>query len=77
MVRFDPRPAAGKEHVHYSRRSQTFSGESARSSSLQRGKIAEGLEVSAGTLNPVFARSELVGPSEIEQWLEETCKSAS
>jgi hypothetical protein len=62
--------------VHYSRRSQTFASESA-AKEFAAGKIAEGLEVSAGTLNPVSPK-RVIGPSEIEQWLaEKTCKSAT
>ena len=62
--------------VHYSRRSQTFSSESA-AKQFAAGKIAEGVEVSAGTLNPVSPK-RVVGPSEIEQWLaEKTCKAVT
>lgn len=62
--------------VHYSRRSQTFASESA-AKQFAACKIAEGLEVSAGTLNPVLPK-RVIGPSEIEQWLaEKTCKSGS
>ena len=60
--------------VHYSRRSQTFSSESA-AKQFAAARIAEGVEVSAGTLNPVSPK-RVIGPSEIEQWLaEKTCKS--
>ena len=62
--------------VHYSRRSQTFASESA-AKQFAAEKFAEGLEVSAGTLNPVLPK-RVIGPSEIEQWLaEDTSKSAA
>ena len=61
---------------HYSRRSHSFASESA-AKQFAAGKIAEGVEVSAGTLNPVLPK-RVIGPSEIEQWLaEKTCKSGS
>jgi hypothetical protein len=56
---------------HYSRRSRSFADES-EAKRFAAGKIAAGVEVSAGTLNPVVPR-RIVGPSEIESWLlEET-----
>jgi len=61
---------------HYSRRTHTFPSESA-AKQFAASKIAEGVEVNAGTLNPVVPR-RIVGPSEIAEWLsEETSKSAT
>jgi hypothetical protein len=60
---------------HYSRRSHTFDCESA-AKQFAASKIAQGVEVNAGTLNPVSPR-RIVGPSEIAEWLsEESDKSA-
>jgi hypothetical protein len=54
---------------HYSRRSHSFACESdARKFAASR--IAEGIEVSAGTINPA-APKRVVGPAEIKQWLSE------
>jgi len=62
--------------VHYSRRSQTFASECA-AKQFAAARIAEGAEVSAGTLNPVSPK-RIVGPSEIEQWIaEKICKAAT
>ena len=62
--------------VHYSRRSQTFASECA-AKQFAAARIAEGVEVSAGTLNPVSPK-RIVGPSEIEQWIaEKICKAAT
>jgi hypothetical protein len=61
---------------HYSRRSRTFASES-EAKQFAGAKIAAGVNVSAGTLNPV-APKKIVGPSEIEKWLSEaTNKPAS
>ena len=54
---------------HYSRRSETFAGES-EAKQFAAAKIAAGSEVSAGTLNPVSPK-RIVRPSEIEKWLSE------
>jgi hypothetical protein len=54
---------------HYSRRSKSFASESA-AKQFAATKVAEGIEVSAGTLNPVLPR-RIVGPSEIAKWLSE------
>jgi hypothetical protein len=35
--------------------------------------MAEGIEVSAGTINPVMPK-RIVGPAEIRQWLSENAK---
>jgi hypothetical protein len=59
---------------HYSRRTQSFASE-AEAKRFAAARIAEGVEVSAGTLNPVSPK-RVLGPSEIEQWLaEKACKS--
>ena len=59
---------------HYSRRSHTFDCEAA-AKQFAASKIAEGVEVNAGTLNPVLPR-RIIGPSEIAAWLaEESDKS--
>jgi hypothetical protein len=54
---------------HYSRRSKSFVSESA-AKQFAATKVAEGIEVSAGTLNPVLPR-RIVGPSEVAKWLSE------
>jgi hypothetical protein len=54
---------------HYSRRSHAFTCESDARKFAAR-KIAEGVEVSAGTINPVVPK-RIVGPAEIKQWLSE------
>ena len=54
---------------HYSRRSHAFTSESDARKFAAR-KIAEGVEVSAGTINPVMPK-RIVGPAEIKQWLSE------
>jgi hypothetical protein len=54
---------------HYSRRSETFASES-EAKRFAAGKIASGVEISAGTLNPV-APKRIIKPSEIEKWLSE------
>jgi hypothetical protein len=60
---------------HYSRRSKSFASESA-AKQFAATKIAEGIEVNAGTLNPVFPR-RVVGSSKIVKWLsEKTSRSA-
>jgi hypothetical protein len=54
---------------HYSRRSHAFTCESDARKFAAR-KLAEGVEVSAGTINPVMPK-RIVGPNEIKQWLSE------
>jgi hypothetical protein len=60
---------------HYSRRSHSFASEAA-AKHFAAIKIEEGVEVSAGTLNPVSPK-RIVGPSEIKQWLSEKPKKSS
>jgi hypothetical protein len=61
---------------HYSRRSHSFASEAA-AKQFAASKIAEGVEVNAGTLNPVLPR-RIIGPSEIAEWLaEEGSQSAT
>jgi hypothetical protein len=55
--------------VHYSRRSQTFANE-AEAKLFAAAKAATGMEVSAGTINPVVPK-RIIGPSQIRQWLAE------
>jgi hypothetical protein len=54
---------------HYSRRSQTFTSED-DAKQFATARLAEGVEVSAGTLNPVRPK-RVIGPSQIEEWLQE------
>jgi hypothetical protein len=54
---------------NYSRRSRTFASES-DAKLYAAAKIAEGVELSAGTLNPVVPK-RTIGPLQIEQWLSE------
>jgi hypothetical protein len=54
---------------HYSRRSRTFTSEH-DAKQFARTRLAEGIEVSAGTLNPVRPK-RIIGPLQIEQWLSE------
>jgi hypothetical protein len=57
---------------HYSRRSQSFRSES-DAKRFAAAKMAEGIEVSAGTINPVMPK-RIVGPAEIRRWLSENAK---
>ncbi|THD67196.1 MAG: hypothetical protein E7813_11845 [Bradyrhizobium sp.] len=50
---------------HYSRRSQTFTSED-DAKQFATARLAEGLDVSAGTLNPVRPK-RTIGPSQIEE----------
>jgi hypothetical protein len=59
---------------HYSRRSQTFTSEE-DAKQFAAARLAEGIEVSAGTLNPVSPK-RIIGPSQIEEWLEEKNSAA-
>jgi hypothetical protein len=54
---------------HYSRRSHAFACES-DARKFAAAKTAEGIEVSAGTINPVVPK-RIVEPGEIKQWLSE------
>ena len=54
---------------HYSRRSETFADES-EAKRFAADKIASGVEISAGTLNPVTPK-RIIKPSEIEKWISE------
>jgi hypothetical protein len=54
---------------HYSRRSRTFTSED-DAKQFARTRLAEGVEVSAGTLNPVRPK-RIIGPLQIERWLTE------
>ena len=54
---------------YYSRRSQSFTSES-DAKKFAAAQIAEGMEVSAGTINPVVPK-RIVGPSQIRKWLSE------
>ena len=58
-----------KKTGNYSRRSRTFASES-DAKLYAAAKIAEGVELSAGTINPVVPK-RTIGPSQIEQWLAE------
>ncbi len=60
---------------HYSRRSQTFTSEE-DAKQFATARLAEGVEVSAGTLNPVSPK-RIIGPSQIEEWLEEKTSAAT
>jgi hypothetical protein len=60
---------------HYSRRSHTFASES-DAKKFAAAKVAEGIEVHAGTLNPVVPR-RTIGPSEIAKWLAERTKMSA
>lgn len=69
-------PHQEKTGYYYSRHSRTFASES-EAKQFAAAKIAAGVEVTAGTLNPVVPK-RIVGPSEIEKWLsEEPAKSAT
>jgi hypothetical protein len=61
-------PPDGKTR-HYSRRSRTFVSESA-AKRFAAARLAEGAEISAGTINPVVPK-RIIGPSQIEAWLVE------
>jgi hypothetical protein len=54
---------------HYSRRSQTFANES-DAKQFAAAKVAEGIEVCAGTLNPVVPK-RIIAPLQIKKWLAE------
>jgi hypothetical protein len=57
---------------HYSRRAQAFASET-DAKKFAVAKLAAGLEVSAGTINP-FVPKRVVGPLQIKQWLSEKDK---
>jgi hypothetical protein len=54
---------------NYFRRSRTFASES-DAKRFAEAMIAKGVELSAGTLNPVVPK-RTIGPLQIEQWLAE------
>ena len=54
---------------YYSRRSQSFTSESA-AKKFAAAEVEAGIEVSAGTINPVVPK-RIVGPSQITRWLSE------
>jgi len=54
---------------HYSRRSETFASE-AEAKRFAASQVAGGIEISAGTLNPVTPK-RVIEPSQIEKWLSE------
>jgi hypothetical protein len=54
---------------YYLRRSQSFASEN-EAKKFAAAKIAAGVEVSAGTINPVLPK-RIVGPSQIRKWLLE------
>jgi len=58
---------------YYSRRSQSFTSES-DAKKFAAAELAAGVEVSAGTINPVVPK-RIIAPSQITKWLSEkaTC----
>jgi hypothetical protein len=54
---------------YYSRRSQSFASES-DAKKFAAAELAAGVEVNAGTINPVVPK-RIVGPSQIRKWLSE------
>jgi hypothetical protein len=54
---------------YYSRRSQSFTSEG-EAKKFAATEVAAGIEVSAGTINPVVPK-RIVGPSQIRKWLSE------
>lgn len=54
---------------YYSRRSQSFTSEN-EAKEFAATKFAAGIEISAGTINPVMPK-RVVGPSQISKWLSE------
>jgi hypothetical protein len=62
-------PGKKEKAGNYSRRSRTFASET-DAKLYAVAKIAEGVELSAGTLNPVVPK-RTIGPLQIEQWLSE------
>ena len=63
----------GQKTGHYSRRSETFASET-EAKQFAAGKITAGMEISAGTLNPVTPK-RIIEPSQIEKWLAEKIDS--
>jgi hypothetical protein len=59
---------------HYSRQSETFASE-AEAKRFAASKMAVGIEISAGTLNPVTPK-RVIKPSQIEKWLAEKISPA-
>jgi hypothetical protein len=64
----------GEKTGHYSRRSASFATES-EAKKFAAGKVADGAEVSAGTLNPIMPK-RAIKSSEIEKWLSEKVNSS-
>jgi hypothetical protein len=58
-----------EKNGNYSRRSQSFASET-DAKLYAASRIAEGVELTAGTLNPVVPK-RTIGPLQIEQWLSE------
>jgi hypothetical protein len=54
---------------YYSRRSQSFPSEG-EAKRFAAAEVEAGVEVSAGTINPVVPK-RIVGPSQIRKWLSE------
>ena len=54
---------------YYSRRSQSFTSET-DAKKFAAVQIEAGIEVSAGTINPVLPK-RIVGPSQVRKWLSE------
>jgi hypothetical protein len=54
---------------YYSRRSQSFTSES-EAKKFAAAEVSAGIEVSAGTINPVMPK-RIVGPTQIRKWLSE------
>jgi hypothetical protein len=54
---------------YYSRRSQSFTSEG-EAKKFAAAEVEAGVEVSAGTINPVVPK-RIVGPSQVRKWLSE------
>ena len=60
---------ADQKTGHYSRRAESFVSE-AEAKRFAESKISAGMEISAGTLNPVTPK-RVIDPSQIKKWLSE------
>jgi hypothetical protein len=60
---------------HDTRRSRTFASE-ADAKRFAATRIEQGVELSAGTLNPVVPK-RVIGPSQIEAWLSEEANDSA
>jgi hypothetical protein len=60
--------AEGQKCEHYIRTTKTFSSED-EAKQFARERVADGCNVSAGTLNPYRPR-RTIGPAQLESWLE-------